>query len=85
VCLTHPAVNLVVALAAAGDDGTAAASAGNEPATPGEREVARVFEVRIHGRGGLDESNALFEARRCLSCGNCFERDNCYGVCPDTR
>jgi hypothetical protein len=22
---------------------------------------------------GLDESTALFEARRCLSCGNCFE------------
>ena len=33
--------------------------------------------------GGLDESNALFEARRCLSCGNCFECDNCYGMCPD--
>ena len=32
---------------------------------------------------GLDASNALFEARRCLSCGNCFECDNCYGVCPD--
>jgi NADPH-dependent glutamate synthase beta subunit-like oxidoreductase len=32
---------------------------------------------------GLDESNALFEARRCLSCGNCFECDNCYGICPD--
>ena len=30
--------------------------------------------------GGLDESNALFEARRCLSCGNCFACDNCYGV-----
>lgn len=33
--------------------------------------------------GGLDENNALFEARRCMSCGNCFECDNCYGVCPD--
>ena len=33
--------------------------------------------------GGLDETNALFEARRCMSCGNCFECDNCYGVCPD--
>jgi 2-oxoacid:acceptor oxidoreductase delta subunit (pyruvate/2-ketoisovalerate family) len=33
--------------------------------------------------GGLDEDSALFEARRCLSCGNCFECDNCYGVCPD--
>ncbi|MCU4184054.1 NAD(P)-binding protein [Acidiferrimicrobium sp. IK] len=33
--------------------------------------------------GGLDESTALYEARRCLSCGNCLECDNCYGVCPD--
>lgn len=33
--------------------------------------------------GGLDQSNALYEARRCLSCGNCFSCDNCYGVCPD--
>jgi 2-oxoacid:acceptor oxidoreductase delta subunit (pyruvate/2-ketoisovalerate family) len=33
--------------------------------------------------GGLDESTALFEARRCLSCGNCFRCDNCFGVCPD--
>jgi len=32
---------------------------------------------------GLGEDNALFEARRCLSCGNCFSCDNCYGVCPD--
>ncbi|MGE5281596.1 MAG: NAD(P)-binding protein [Chloroflexota bacterium] len=32
---------------------------------------------------GLDRDNALFEARRCLSCGNCFSCDNCYGVCPD--
>ncbi len=34
-------------------------------------------------QGGLTQDNALFEARRCLSCGNCFECDNCYGVCPD--
>ena len=33
--------------------------------------------------GGLDDEEALFEARRCLSCGNCFECDNCFGVCPD--
>ena len=32
---------------------------------------------------GLDAETALFEARRCLSCGNCFECDYCYGVCPD--
>jgi 2-oxoacid:acceptor oxidoreductase delta subunit (pyruvate/2-ketoisovalerate family) len=33
--------------------------------------------------GSFDERTARFEARRCLSCGNCFECDNCYGVCPD--
>jgi NADPH-dependent glutamate synthase beta subunit-like oxidoreductase len=32
---------------------------------------------------GLDADTALFEARRCLSCGNCFGCDNCFGVCPD--
>jgi NADPH-dependent glutamate synthase beta subunit-like oxidoreductase len=32
---------------------------------------------------GLDATNALFEARRCMSCGNCFSCDNCYSVCPD--
>jgi 2-oxoacid:acceptor oxidoreductase delta subunit (pyruvate/2-ketoisovalerate family) len=25
----------------------------------------------------------MFEARRCMSCGNCFSCDNCVGVCPD--
>jgi 2-oxoacid:acceptor oxidoreductase delta subunit (pyruvate/2-ketoisovalerate family) len=33
--------------------------------------------------GDYDEDTALYEARRCMSCGNCFECDNCYGVCPD--
>ena len=32
---------------------------------------------------GLDAETAVFEARRCLSCGNCFGCDNCFGVCPD--
>jgi len=38
------------------------------------------FDEVVHG---LDESTALFEARRCMSCGNCFQCDNCFGVCPD--
>jgi NADPH-dependent glutamate synthase beta subunit-like oxidoreductase len=33
--------------------------------------------------GGLDQDQALLEARRCLSCGHCFECDNCFGMCPD--
>ena len=43
------------------------------------RRVSNFEEVVL----GLDEANALFEARRCLSCGNCFECDNCFGMCPD--
>ena len=31
----------------------------------------------------LSEADALFEARRCLSCGNCFECDGCFGACPE--
>jgi len=32
---------------------------------------------------GLTEAEALHEARRCLSCGNCFECDQCYAACPE--
>jgi 2-oxoacid:acceptor oxidoreductase delta subunit (pyruvate/2-ketoisovalerate family) len=46
-------------------------------------ELARRQSTFDEVVGGLDESNALYEARRCLSCGNCFSCDNCYGVCPD--
>jgi NADPH-dependent glutamate synthase beta subunit-like oxidoreductase len=46
-------------------------------------ELARRSSTFDEVVGGLDASNALFEARRCLSCGNCFACDNCYGVCPD--
>jgi len=46
-------------------------------------ELARRQSTFEEVVGGLDESTALFEARRCLSCGNCFSCDNCFGVCPD--
>lgn len=32
---------------------------------------------------GLNADEARFEAQRCLSCGNCFECDGCYGSCPE--
>ncbi len=32
---------------------------------------------------GLTDEQAEFEARRCLSCGNCFECDGCLGACPE--
>lgn len=33
--------------------------------------------------GSLSAEEARFEATRCLSCGNCFECDGCYGSCPE--
>jgi len=32
---------------------------------------------------GLSAAAAIYEARRCLSCGNCFECDQCYAACPE--
>ena len=32
---------------------------------------------------GISEAEALYEAKRCLSCGNCFECDGCFGACPE--
>jgi NADPH-dependent glutamate synthase beta subunit-like oxidoreductase len=32
---------------------------------------------------GLSEHDAVYEAQRCLSCGNCFECDACYAACPE--
>ncbi|HQX56944.1 MAG TPA: NAD(P)-binding protein [Pyrinomonadaceae bacterium] len=32
---------------------------------------------------GLTPEEARFEAERCLSCGNCFECDGCFGACPE--
>lgn len=46
-------------------------------------DIARRTSSFDEVQGGLTQETALFEARRCLSCGNCFECDNCYGVCPD--
>lgn len=38
------------------------------------------FDEVVHG---FDAETAVFEARRCLSCGTCFACDNCFGMCPD--
>jgi 2-oxoacid:acceptor oxidoreductase delta subunit (pyruvate/2-ketoisovalerate family) len=54
------------------------------PATVRPRlDLARRISTFDEVTDGLDASTALYEARRCLSCGNCFECDNCYGSCPD--
>jgi NADPH-dependent glutamate synthase beta subunit-like oxidoreductase len=33
--------------------------------------------------GGLSDRQAVYEAGRCLSCGNCCECDGCLGACPE--
>lgn len=45
-------------------------------------EAVRVQDFR-EVLGGLTEREARYEAQRCLSCGNCFECDGCYGACPE--
>ena len=39
------------------------------------------FQDRL---GVLDEKLAVAEAKRCMSCGMCFECDNCVVYCPQT-
>lgn len=46
-------------------------------------ELARRTSGFAEVVGNLDEQTAVYESRRCMSCGNCFECDNCYGMCPD--
>jgi NADPH-dependent glutamate synthase beta subunit-like oxidoreductase len=50
-----------------------------QPEIPAERRVEGFGEVK----GGLAPAEAVFEAARCLSCGNCFECDGCLGACPE--
>ena len=51
--------------------------------------VQRVLPVAARATGftevlaGLSEAEAVHEAKRCLSCGSCFECDQCYAACPE--
>ena len=46
---------------------------------PDKEHVLGHFEERIIG---LTEEQAVAEANRCMSCGMCFECDNCVIYCP---
>ncbi|MBV9203914.1 MAG: NAD(P)-binding protein [Actinobacteria bacterium] len=48
-----------------------------------EREPAGRIADFTEVVGGLSEQAAVYEAHRCLSCGNCFECDGCFGSCPE--
>ena len=47
-------------------------------------ELARRQLDLRRGRARPRRDTALYEARRCLSCGSCFSCDNCYALCPTT-
>jgi len=46
---------------------------------PSENDVLGHFHERVIG---LTEPEAIDEAKRCMSCGMCFECDNCVIYCP---
>jgi Pyruvate/2-oxoacid:ferredoxin oxidoreductase delta subunit len=46
---------------------------------PSAEEVLGHFRERVIG---LEEERAQDEAKRCMSCGMCFECDNCVIFCP---
>lgn len=46
---------------------------------PSAEEVLGHFEERMQG---LSEEETIAEAKRCMSCGMCFECDNCVIYCP---
>jgi Pyruvate/2-oxoacid:ferredoxin oxidoreductase delta subunit len=48
---------------------------------PDAQEVLGHFEERMVG---LNDKQAVDEAKRCMSCGMCFECDNCVIYCPQT-
>jgi NADPH-dependent glutamate synthase beta subunit-like oxidoreductase len=50
-----------------------------QPELPADERTADFGEVL----GGLSAEEARYEAKRCLSCGNCFECDGCLGACPE--
>jgi NADPH-dependent glutamate synthase beta subunit-like oxidoreductase len=50
-----------------------------QPEMAPEERTADFIEVA----GGLSEQEAVYEAQRCLSCGNCCECDGCLGACPE--
>ncbi len=50
-----------------------------QPALPADARGDGFDEILA----GLTEQQARREARRCLSCGVCFECDNCYAACPE--
>lgn len=45
---------------------------------PATQRTADFIEITA----GLTEQQVRYEAQRCLSCGSCYECDNCFAACP---
>ena len=46
-------------------------------------EIEKAVETFDEIVAGYTTEEAVYEAQRCLSCGNCFECDSCYGAYPE--
>jgi len=59
-----------------------------EESSPNEREKIsledRLKDFDAEVGLGLNEEQAIAEAKRCMSCGNCFWCDKCYMFCSDS-
>jgi Pyruvate/2-oxoacid:ferredoxin oxidoreductase delta subunit len=47
--------------------------------TSERKDILHNFEERLHA---LSDKEVVDEAKRCMSCGQCFECDNCVVYCP---
>ncbi|MDF1488258.1 NAD(P)-binding protein [Tessaracoccus caeni] len=56
---------------------------GHDRRTAEEAEASERVTSFTEIVAGLTPDEARFEAERCLSCGNCFECDGCFGACPE--
>jgi len=54
-----------------------------EQSTQSSLSVAERLGSFSEVQAGLGAKEAIYEAKRCLSCGNCFECDQCYAACPE--
>ncbi len=54
-----------------------------QPKTETQAPIAERLDDFRETVATLSEAHARYEAQRCLSCGNCFECDQCYAACPE--
>ena len=53
------------------------------PRAAGARRRRSASPASARSSAACPPTEAVYEAGRCLSCGNCFECDGCLGACPE--